>query len=59
MTIRVILALVIGLGVAQLFRSVKNYNRRRDSTDVVGILAALLMIVGGAGLYIAYFGGGS
>ncbi len=35
-TIRVVLALVVGLGVAQLFRSVKNYNQRKDWTDIFG-----------------------
>jgi len=59
MTMRVILALVIGLGVAQLFRSVKNYNQRRDVTDIVGLVAALLMVVGGIGLFIAFFGAGT
>ena len=58
-TIRVVLALVVGLGVAQLFRSVKNYNQRKDWTDILGIVAALLMVVGGLGLFIAMFGGGS
>lgn len=53
MTKRILLALVIGFGVAQLFHSVKNFVERRDKSDVVGILAALLMIVGGGGLFIA------
>ncbi len=56
MTKRVILALVIGFAVAQLFRSVRNFNRRRDRTDVVGIVASLFMLVGAVGLFIAYFG---
>ena len=56
MTIRILLALVIGFGVMQLFRSVKNYNQRRDRTDIMGIVAALLMLVGGIGLFIAFFG---
>ena len=59
MTIRILLALVIGFGVMQLFRSIKNYNMRRDRTDVMGIVAALLMLVGGFGLFIAFFGAGS
>lgn len=56
MAIRVILALVIGFAVAQLFRSVRNYNRRRDWTDILGIVASLLILVGAAGLFIAFFG---
>ncbi len=59
MTIRILLALVIGFGVMQLFRSVKNYNMRRDRTDLMGIVAALLMLVGGIGLFIAFFGAGA
>lgn len=59
MTMRIILALVIGFGVMQLFRSIKNYNTRRDRTDVMGIVAALLMLAGGIGLFIAFFGGSS
>ena len=47
MTIRVVLALV------------KNYNQRKDWTDILGIVAALLMVVGGLGLFIAMFGAGS
>ena len=56
MTVRVILALIVGLAVAMLFRNIKNYYVRRDRTDLVGIFAALLMLVGGIGLFIAYFG---
>ena len=56
MTVRVILALIVGLAVAMLFRNIKNYYVRRDRTDAVGIVAALLMLVGGVGLFIAYFG---
>ena len=59
MAIRVVLALVIGFGVMQLFRSIKNYNQRRDRTDVMGIVAAILILVGGFGLYIAFFGAGA
>ena len=59
MTIRVLLALVIGFGVMQLFRSIKNYNLRRDRTDIMGIVAGLMMLVGGLGLFIAYFGAGT
>ena len=59
MTIRILLALVIGFGVMQLFRSIKNYNQRRDRTDVMGIVAAILILVGGFGLYIALFGAGA
>ena len=56
MTKRVILALVIGFAVAQLFRSIRNFNRRRDRTDIIGIVASLLMLIGAVGLFIAYFG---
>ncbi len=56
MTMRVILALVIGFAVAQLFRSVRNYNKRRDRTDIMGIVASLLMLIGAVGLFIAFFG---
>ncbi len=56
MTKRVILALVIGFAVAQLIRSIRNFNRRRDRTDVLGIVASLLMLVGAVGLFIAFFG---
>ena len=56
MTVRVILALIVGLAVAMLFRNIKNYYVRRDRTDLVGIFAALLMLVGGIGMFIAYFG---
>lgn len=56
MTKRVILALIIGFAVAQLFRSIRNYNQRKDWTDIMGIIAALLMMVGAIGLFIAFFG---
>ena len=56
MTIRVILALIVGLAVAMLFRNVKNYYVRLDRTDAVGIVAALLMLIGGIGLFIAFYG---
>ena len=54
---RVVLALVLGFAVAQLFRSIRNYARRKDWTDIMGIVASLLIIVGGIGLYIALFYG--
>ena len=57
MTKRIILALIIGVGVAQLFRSIKTYSERKDWTDIMGIVASLLMIVGGVGLFIAFFYG--
>ena len=56
MTKRILLALVVGLAVAMLFRNVKNYYVRRDRTDLVGIVAALLMLIGGIGLFIAFYG---
>ena len=59
MTKRVILALIIGFAVAQLFRSILNYSRRRDWTDIMGIAASLLMLVGGVGLFIFFFGASS
>ncbi len=53
MGIRIILALVLAFGAAQLFRSIRKYAERKDWTDLLGIAAAVLIIVGGAGLYIA------
>ena len=48
--------LVLLLAVAMLLRNIKNYYVRRDRTDLVGIFAALLMLIGGVGLFIAFFG---
>ena len=56
MTIRILLALVVGLAVAMLLRNIKNYYVRRDRTDLVGIFAALLLLIGGVGLFIAFYG---
>ena len=50
---RVVIALILAFAVTQLFRSIKNYAGRKDWTDILGIVASLLMIVGGIGLYIA------